>query len=126
MPQKRYTAARVKLDGRSWCASNQGVYCFEAQVDGEPAELRVAEDIAFDLLGAWTRSEEKCLDILRLHRAELAKSLERILHVVGDRDHNGHYLLTLKDIERKGAVARDAARTRQPDPMPESNDGDKN
>ena len=120
MPERRYATARVKLDGRSWYASDQAAYCFDALVDGEPAELRVAEEIAFDLLGAWTRSEEKCLDILRLHRAELAKSLERILHGVGDHDHNGHYLLTLKDIERKGALARDAARTKRPDPAPES------
>jgi hypothetical protein len=120
MPQRRYATARVKLDGRSWHASDAAVYCFEALVDGEPAELRVAEEIAFDLLGAWTRSEEKCLDILRLHRAELAKSLERILHVVGDHDHNGHYLLTLKDIARKGTLARDAARTKRPDAAPES------
>jgi hypothetical protein len=125
MPKNRYTAARVKLSGRSWCASNQGVYCFDAIVDGEPAELRVAEDVAFDLLGAWTRSEEKCLDILRLHRAELAKSLERILHGVGGRDHNGHYLLTLADIERKSALARDESRTKRPDPAPEGSGDDK-
>jgi hypothetical protein len=125
MPKNRYTHARVKLDGRSWFASGQGVYCFDAIVDGEPAELRVAEDVAFDLLGTWTHSEEKCLDILRLHRAELAKSLERILHVVGDRDHNGHYLLRLEDIERKSALARDATRTKRPDPTPERRGDDK-
>lgn len=103
MQRNRAPIPRVTLSGRSWSANGKGVYCFQALVDGEPAELRVAEEVAFDFLGAWTPSREKCLDILRLHRTELATCLERILHVVGDPDHNGHYDLTLNDMERAGA-----------------------
>ena len=44
MPQSRYATARVKLDGRSWHASDEAVYCFDALVDGEPAELRQVLD----------------------------------------------------------------------------------
>jgi hypothetical protein len=104
MPQYRPVTARVTLVGRSWHAVEPGVYCFQAVVDGEPAELRVDEEIAFEFLGAWTQSAEQCLDILRLHRADLARGLERILNGVGAIDPAGHYRLTLDDMDHPPGV----------------------
>ena len=66
-------------------------------VDGEASELHVAEDVAFDLLGAFTMSAEKCLRILRLHRSDLARNLERKLNARGVAD--GAHFLSLDDIE---------------------------
>jgi hypothetical protein len=105
---------RVMVEGRSWDIVEKGQYGFEATVDGEPTELRITEDVAFDLLGARTMSRQKCLDILRLHRADLAKNLERMLRAVGHPDDHALYFLTLYDIERTNPAARDRARGRQP------------
>jgi hypothetical protein len=102
--------ARVSLEARSWAIADEGLYSFEATVDGKAAEVRIAEDVAFDRLGAWTMSREKCLDILRLHRAGLAKSLERKLQAVGFPDLANLYFLTLDDIERANPAARDRQR----------------
>jgi len=69
-------ASRVTVAGRSWESPEQGFYCFEAAVDGNPTILHVSEHVAFDLLGAWTADHRKCLEILRSNRPHLAKMLE--------------------------------------------------
>jgi hypothetical protein len=102
---------RVKLQGRSWKIIDKGIYCFEVTVDGEVSELRIMEDVAFDLLGAFTMSGDKCLEILRLHRSELAKNLERKLHAVGFPGDRTMHVLSLNDIERTHPVARDKERS---------------
>lgn len=97
---------RVTVVGRSWESHTQGVYCFEATVDGVPVELEVGEEVAFDFLQAWTPSAAKCLEILRLHRADLAQALElKIRHgrTVGDQ----RWSLTWRDMH---AVARASSR----------------
>jgi hypothetical protein len=104
------TITRVKLEGRSWKIIDKGVYCFEVTVDGQVSELRIMEDVAFDLLGAFTMSGEKCLEILRLHRAELAKNLERKLNSVGFPGDKTFHFLSLNDIERTHPLARDKER----------------
>jgi hypothetical protein len=111
---KRLPIVRVSVEGRSWHAADEDFYCFDAVVDGKGTELRVAEDVAFDLLGAWTRSQEKCLNILRLHRADLAKNLEHKISAVGYVKGSDFHLLTLRDIERTNPVARDEARSNWP------------
>jgi len=68
---------RVSVSGRSGESGTAGLYWFEATVDGLPIELHVCEDVAFDLLQAWTPSHPKCLEILRVHRGELARALEQ-------------------------------------------------
>jgi hypothetical protein len=102
--------ARVSLEGRSWAMADVGLYSFEALVDGKGAEVRIAEEIAFDWLGAWTMSRQTCLEILQLHRADLAKSLERKLLAIGFPDPRGLYFLNLDDIERQNPVQRDRQR----------------
>lgn len=124
--KNRSAIVRVSLEGESWAIADQGLYCFKATVDGEAAEVRVAEEVAFDRLGAWTMSSEKCLDILRLHRADLAKNLERKLQAIGFPHARGLYFLALRDIERTNPVERDrerasrseTARIAPPDPLP--------
>jgi hypothetical protein len=112
-PKKEPVTFEVSLEGRSWGA-DKGLYCFEATVDGEPTELRISEDVAFDLLGAWTMSREKCLEILRRHRADLARNLERKLRAVGPPEGHNGYFLTLRDVERTNPAARDGARGPRP------------
>jgi hypothetical protein len=83
--------------GRSCKTTEPGVFSFEATVDGEPVELRVTEHVAFDFLRAWTIDREKCFDILRLHRRELARSLERKLE--GSHEPLARsYLLDWRDV----------------------------
>jgi hypothetical protein len=113
MARSEPAMVRVSVEGRSWDIVEQGQYGFEATVDGEPTELRISEDVAYDLLGARTTSRQKCLDILRLHRADLARNLERKLRAVGHPDNHGLYFLTLHDIERTNPAERDRARGRQ-------------
>ena len=110
MSEVRSAIPRVKLEGGSWAGADCGLYCFEATIDGEKAELRVTEDVAFDLLGAWTMSHTKCLEILRLHRADLAKNLERKLLTLGFTDNGNLHFLDLGDIERTHPVERDRER----------------
>lgn len=114
MLDKERLIVTVAIDGRSWASTAQGLYCFEATINGEARELHVSEDVAFDLLGAWTFSREKCLDILRLHRADLAKNLERKLRGVFHPGDKSHCLLTLPDIQRTHPAARDRQRAEQP------------
>jgi len=104
-------SSRVKVHGRSWKLKNKGVYCFEITVDGEASELRVAEDVAFDLLGAFTMSDEKCLEILRLHRSDLARSLDRKLYTAEGSDCAKFHFLSLDDIDRANPRVRDRQRS---------------
>jgi hypothetical protein len=113
MPQRK-PIVRVTIEGRSWIGAENGVYGFEAYVDGEQTELRVSEDVAFDLLGTWTLSRGTCLDILRLHRTDLAQNLERKLRLSNQTDTDGRYSLALHDIKRIHPAARDKARSAQP------------
>lgn len=103
--------SRVKVQGRSWKLRGKGVYCFEMTVDGEASELRIAEDVAFDLLGAFTTSGEKCLEILRLHRSDLAKNLERKLHGSGPPGRTTLHFLSLDDVDRIHPMERDQQRS---------------
>jgi hypothetical protein len=91
-------SAIVTVEGRSWESMQRGIYCFEVSVNGVLGELQVQEDLAFDLLGAWTLSARTCLDILRLHRGELAEALTRKLGHAGVFQA-GPYLLTWQDLE---------------------------
>ena len=75
-------------------------------MDGKPSQLRVSEEVAFDLLGAWTLSQEPCLGILRLHRSALAESLALKLRIGGHALDSGLYSLTLRDMERIKPKAR--------------------
>jgi hypothetical protein len=87
----------VLIEGRSWIGSERGVYCFEVNVNGVQGELRIQEELAFDFLGAWTFNPKTCLDILRLHRAELAQALAlKLKNPLGTG--NGPYLLTWRDL----------------------------
>lgn len=104
---------QVHVHGRSWKLVIKSVYCFEVTVDGEPSELHVAEEIAFDLLGAFTMNDEKCLQILRLHRSDLAKNLERKLDARGVPDSVGFHFLSLDDIDRTNPVVRDRERSKR-------------
>jgi hypothetical protein len=88
----------VTIEGASWEGSQRGSYCFEVFVDGARGELHVQEDLAFDILGAWTLSAQTALDILRLHRAELAQALARKL-TRGRGSKEGHYFLVWQDLE---------------------------
>jgi hypothetical protein len=88
----------VMVEGPSWEGAERGLYCFEVFVDGVRGQLHVQEELAFDFLGAWTLSAATCLDILRLHRAELAQALARKLKA-GGSPRNGHYLLAWQDLE---------------------------
>jgi hypothetical protein len=92
---------------------NKSVYCFEVTVDGEASELHVAEDVAFDLLGAFTMNDEKCLEILRLHRSDLARNLERKLNARGVSDRAAFHFLSLDDIDRMSPMARDRERSKR-------------
>lgn len=87
----------VMVEGPSWEGVERGMYCFEVFVDGVRGQLHVEEDLAFDFLGAWTLSAATCLDILRLHRAELGQALARKLKAGGNLQ-NGHYLLGWQDL----------------------------
>jgi hypothetical protein len=104
-------SSRVKVHGRSWKLKNKGVYCFEITVDGEASELRVAEDVAFDLLGAFTMSDEKCLEILRLHRSDLARNLDRKLYMAEGAARARFHFLSLGDIDRADPTIRDRERS---------------
>jgi hypothetical protein len=88
----------VVIEGTSWEGAERGMYCFEVFVNGVRGQLHVQEDLAFDLLGAWTLSAKTCLNILRLHRAELAKALERKLKS-GGASRDGRYLLGWQDLQ---------------------------
>jgi hypothetical protein len=88
---------RVVVAGRSWESHESGIYCFEAAIDGQPTEVHVSEEVAFDFLKAWTPNSGKCLEILRLHRADLAQLLERKIRDRHRSGPNGYYLLTWRD-----------------------------
>ncbi|MDQ7250718.1 hypothetical protein [Dongia sedimenti] len=93
--------SRVGLAGRSWESSEPGFFCFEAAIDGEPTIVHVSEQVAFDYLGAWTPDTAKCLAILRLHRADLARLAERKLKSSGPRLRSSACLrLTWRDTNR--------------------------
>lgn len=89
---------RVTVIGRSWQSHEPGFYCFEAAIDGQPTELHVSEEIAFDFLKAWTPNSAKCLEILRLHRADLARLLERKIRARGRPGPAGFHVLTWGDL----------------------------
>jgi hypothetical protein len=101
------TMTRVKLQGRSWKILDQGLYCFEATVDGEASEVRITEEVAFDLLGAFTVSSDKCLEVLRRHRTELARNLERKLTAVGFPGDRSLHFLSLNDVDRTNPSLRE-------------------
>lgn len=88
----------VVVEGPSWEGAERGVYGFEVFVNGVRGQLYIQEDLVFDFLGAWTLSARTGLDILRLHRAELAQALTRKLKRGGGPE-NGHYLLDWQDLE---------------------------
>ena len=92
------TTRRVAVVGCSWESHEPGFYCFEAAIDGQPTELHVSEEVAFDFLKAWTPSSAKCLEILRLHRADLARLLERKLSARGRPGPSGFHVLTWGDL----------------------------
>jgi hypothetical protein len=89
--------SRATVAGRSWESTKPGIFCFEATIDGQPTELHVSEDVAFDFLKAWTPSSAKCLEILRLHRQDLARMLEQKIRARRRRGPGGFYLLTWRD-----------------------------
>jgi hypothetical protein len=99
MPKRRPDVT-VTIEGSPWTSIEKGFYNFEATVDGKPSQLRVSEEVAFDLLGAWTLSQALCLDILRLHRSELAENLALKLRMGGHALDSGLYSLTLRNMER--------------------------
>ncbi len=86
----------VVVDGPSWEGAERGMYCFEVFVNGVRGQLHIQEELAFDFLGAGTLSAA-CLDILRLHRVELAEALARKLKG-GGLSKSGHYLLAWQDL----------------------------
>jgi hypothetical protein len=90
-------STRVVIAGRSWESHEAGLYCFEATLDGQPTEVHVSEDVAFDFLKAWTPDSAKCLEILRLHRADLARLLERKIRDRHRPGPNGFHVLTWRD-----------------------------
>ena len=92
------TTRRVAVVGRSWESHEPGFYCFEAAIDGQPTELHVSEEVAFDFLKAWTPNSAKCLEILRLHRTDLARLLERKLRARAQPGPGGFYILTWGDL----------------------------
>ena len=103
---KRIVALTVAIEGQSWGGIEQGFYNFEATVNGKPCQIRVSEEVAFDFLGGWTRSQMVCLDILRSHRSALAENLARKLRVGGRNVDSGLYSLTLRDLERFPALSK--------------------
>ncbi|WP_395021315.1 hypothetical protein [Dongia sp.] len=106
---------RVQVMDVSWQSPEKGYHCFEALVDGQAAVVHVAEDIAFDFLGGWTPDTAKCLDILRLHRADLAKALERKLPRILRCTGQTALLLTWEDSPTSPLVERDHG-DRKPQP----------
>jgi hypothetical protein len=87
----------VVVDGPSWEGAELGMYCFEVFVNGVRGQLHIQEELALDFRGAGTLSAATCLDILRLHRVELAEALARKLKGGGDTE-SGHYLLAWQDL----------------------------
>lgn len=87
----------VVVDGRSWEGAELGMYCFEVFVNGVRGQLEIQEELALDFRGAGTLSAATCLDILRLHRVELAEALARKLKS-GGNSKSGHYLLAWQDL----------------------------
>jgi hypothetical protein len=100
----------VVVETRSGKIAKQGVYCFQVTVDDIPGELHVSEDVAFDLLGAWTLSTQQCLDILRRHHADLELCLKRKIALVGWPAFTGTHHINLHDIERANAIPRRGAK----------------
>jgi hypothetical protein len=88
----------VVVEGPSCEGAERGTYCFEVFVNGVRGQLQVQEELAFDLVGAWTLSAQTGLDILRLHRAELARALARKL-TGGGGPKNGQYTLAWQDLK---------------------------
>lgn len=117
---KRKAAVAVTIDGSSWGGIEKGFYNFEATVDGKPSLLRVSEEVAFDFLGAWTRSRTLCLEILRLHRGDLAETLARKLRLGARTAEIGLYSLTLRDMERIPATHRKRPRVDPSRPSPQA------
>ena len=105
-----YRGRRVTVAGRSWESREAGLYCFEATIDGEPTEIHVSEEVAFNFRNAWTPNTGKCLEILRLHRADLARMLEWKLHARHRPSHRGSHLITWRDSHRV-VTALEALRT---------------
>lgn len=71
----------------------------------------MAEDVAYDLLGAFTMSDEKCLEILRLHRSYLARNLDRKLYNAEGAVSAKFHFLSLGDIDRAKPTVRDRERS---------------
>ena len=90
----------LTVQGKSRRAPEGGTYIFEAWINGRAVELRVSEEIAFDLLQSWTLDPGACLTVLRQSRTLLAEILLRKIEDGGVPDATGSYALTWQDYDR--------------------------